>query len=199
LKKHSVEQLKKQFGIRLRSYRMAIGLPLNYFAEMHHTTPSYLSRIESGRHNPSLETMQQYADTFGIAFYELANPDFPIPPLSSMPLPTRRAVERFRKEQQQKEAEREHLKETGSGVYATGLARTLRSLLEEGFFRTPRTSKKVFLKLHPDADPDALTPEQHEAIGRITGTLVRGRFPKLLNKLEPLPGKRAMRFVEKEG
>ena len=42
-----------------------------------------------------------------------------------------------------------------------------------------------------------LSAADRKAIARITGTLTRGRFLLLLEKLAPLPGSMAVRFVEK--
>ena len=110
---------------------------------------------------------------------------------------TRRAVAKVEKEGRQKAADKQKLKDAGAGIYRIGLAKSLHGLIEAGFFRKPHTSKEAFLKLNPNIIPTQLSAADRKAIARITGTLTRERFLLLLDKLAPLPGSTAVRFVEK--
>lgn len=54
--------LRKQFGIRIKELRLATGLSQEAFADRCGFARSYMSRIERGVANPSLDALQVLAD-----------------------------------------------------------------------------------------------------------------------------------------
>jgi len=191
-------EAKVEFGIRFKLYRQASGLTQEEYADAYlNGNKSYVSQLERGQIDIQVNSMDQHAKHFGVRYFQLANPDFPVPTLAEMPAPIRRTAAKAAKEREKAEADRQAKREAGKGVYKTGTAAGLHTLITSGFFKTPRTSREVYLKLNPGVEGKALTSDQSKAIGQITGTLSKGRFAKLLDKLAPLPGSTAVRFVEK--
>lgn len=60
-----------QFGQRVRELRLATGLSQEEFAERCGFARSYMSRIERGGANPSLDAIQVLADAFRVKPREL--------------------------------------------------------------------------------------------------------------------------------
>lgn len=192
-------EAKVEFGIRFKLYREASGLTQEEYADTYlNGNKSYVSQLERGKIDIQVNSMDQHAKHFGVRYFQLANPEFPIPLLEEMPATIRRIAAKVAKKREKAEAERDAKREAGEKVYKTGTAADLHNLIVEGFFKKPRTSRETYLKLNPDVNSGSLTNDQNKAIGNITGTLSKGRFAKLLNKLDPAPGSTAVRFVEKE-
>lgn len=58
--------LRKRFGLRVKELRQATGLSQEAFADRCGFARSYMSRIERGRANPSLDAVQDLADALGV-------------------------------------------------------------------------------------------------------------------------------------
>jgi len=160
------------------------------------TKSNYISELENGLSNPSLEMLIRYANFYGVEFYELANPKFPVPVFDQLPPATRRSIHALKKRQQKAKEKAEVQKVVNRREGIPGRAKQLHALLASGFFEKPKTAKDAFLKLHPDISKRQLTHHTAE-IGKITVTLSQGRFFKLLDKLASEPGTTAVRFIEK--
>lgn len=63
--------LKILFGHRLRELRQAKGMSQEAFADHCGFARSYMSRIERGAGNPSLDAIQALADALGVEVVEL--------------------------------------------------------------------------------------------------------------------------------
>lgn len=63
--------LRKRFGQRVKELRQATGLSQEAFADRCGFVRSYMSRIERGRANPSLDAVQVLADSLGIEVFKL--------------------------------------------------------------------------------------------------------------------------------
>lgn len=63
--------LRKQFGQRVRELRLASGLSQEAFADKCGFARSYMSRIERGRGNPSLDAIQALADALHVKVGDL--------------------------------------------------------------------------------------------------------------------------------
>lgn len=161
------------------------------------TSQKYISDIEKGESNPSLETIIRYAVFFGVEYFEFANPKYPVPTFDQLPFITRKAIQAHRKKQQSEKTKVEQRKATNKAEGIPGRAKQLHALLESGFFRRSRTAKEAFIKLNPGVSKQDLG-DYAEEITRITITLSQGKFLKLLDKLEPAPGTTAVRFVTKD-
>lgn len=63
--------LRKRFGQRVKELRQASGLSQEAFADRCGFARSYMSRIERGGANPSLDAVQVLADALGIEVFRL--------------------------------------------------------------------------------------------------------------------------------
>lgn len=180
----------------MRSFRKAATLSQRDFASFMDTGKTYISQLELGIANPTFEILIYYAAFFGVEYYELGNPDFPVPTFDQLPAATRRAIHKLKKQQREAKEKAEVEKAANKEEGVPGRAKQLHALVASGFFKKPKTAKNAFLKLHPGITEKQLSDHTAE-IGKITVTLSQGKFPKLLDKLEPAPGSTAVRFVEK--
>jgi transcriptional regulator with XRE-family HTH domain len=69
--------LRKRFGDRVRELRQAIGLSQEAFADHCGFARSYMSRIERGKGNPSLDAIETLAVVLRVETYELFTTDKP--------------------------------------------------------------------------------------------------------------------------
>ncbi len=67
--------LRKHFGQRIKELRHATGLSQEAFADRCGFARSYMSRIERGSANPSLDAIQIIADGFGVSVSRLFDND----------------------------------------------------------------------------------------------------------------------------
>ena len=58
--------LRKRFGCRVRELRKASGLSQEEFADKVGFARTYMSRIETGAANPSLDAIQALADSLAV-------------------------------------------------------------------------------------------------------------------------------------
>lgn len=58
--------LRRRFGEKVKALRLASGMSQEAFADKCGFARSYMSRIERGRANPSLDAVQVLADAFGV-------------------------------------------------------------------------------------------------------------------------------------
>ena len=63
--------LRKQFGERVKSLRLASGISQEAFADKCGFARSYMSRVERGLANPSLDAVEVLADALGVKVSEL--------------------------------------------------------------------------------------------------------------------------------
>ncbi len=64
-------QLNRQFGTCIRSLRLEAGMSQAVFGEKCGFYQTYLSRIETGRANPTLNAIEVIANTLGMSVFEL--------------------------------------------------------------------------------------------------------------------------------
>mgnify|MGYP001607580008 CR=1 FL=1 len=63
--------LRHRFGHRIRELRLATGMTQEAFADHCGFARTYMSRIETGGANPSLDAIKVLADALGIELSEL--------------------------------------------------------------------------------------------------------------------------------
>ena len=63
--------IRQRFGMRFKSLRLATGMSQEAFADKCGFARSYMSRIERGRANPSLDAIEALADALGVEVREL--------------------------------------------------------------------------------------------------------------------------------
>lgn len=185
------------FGRQIQVYRKAAGLTQQDFAYFMDTDSSYISKLEKGLTNLSLEMMIRYAGFFGVKHYELSNPKFSTPAFDQLPAGTRKAITKLKTQQQKTKDSAEKTKAANKAEGVPGRARQLHGLVASGYFKRSRTAKDIFIKLNPSVPKKDLHAYAEE-LGKITTTLSQGKFPRLLDKLEPALGSTAVRFVVKD-
>ncbi|MBI5907018.1 MAG: helix-turn-helix transcriptional regulator [Burkholderiales bacterium] len=67
----TTSSLRKRFGQRVRELRKASGLSQEAFADKCGFARSYMSRIERGAENPSLDAIQTLADALRVPVSKL--------------------------------------------------------------------------------------------------------------------------------
>lgn len=63
--------LTQQFGSRVRTLRLASGMSQVVFGEKCGFYQTYLSRIETGQANPTLNAIEVIANTLGMSVFDL--------------------------------------------------------------------------------------------------------------------------------
>ena len=63
--------IRQRFGMKFKSLRLATGMSQEAFADKCGFARSYMSRIERGRANPSLDAIEVLADGLGVEVKEL--------------------------------------------------------------------------------------------------------------------------------
>lgn len=195
--KDKIIAVKERFGQRLRAFRKEGKLSQLDFAELMSVGKNYISELEAGSASPSLDTVIKYAAFFGVEYYELGNPKYPVPKFEQFPKASRAAIIKLRERQQAIKAKAAEAKAQGKEAGVSGRAKRLHGLIDAGFFNRSKTARETFAKLNPKVK-EADYPQYNIEIIKITSTLSSGRFIKLLDKLEPTPGTTAVRFVIKD-
>ncbi|MDP9522414.1 helix-turn-helix domain-containing protein [Pseudomonas putida] len=63
--------LQHQFGTRVRELRLALGMNQEAFADKCGFARTYMSRIETGGANPSINAIKVLADALGVSIADL--------------------------------------------------------------------------------------------------------------------------------
>ncbi|WP_223630422.1 helix-turn-helix domain-containing protein [Pseudomonas atacamensis] len=63
--------LQHQFGLRVRELRLAMGLNQEVFADKCGFARTYMSRIETGAANPSINAIKVLADALDVSISDL--------------------------------------------------------------------------------------------------------------------------------
>ncbi|MEX3772257.1 helix-turn-helix domain-containing protein [Pseudomonas sp. MYb118] len=63
--------LQCQFGLRVREMRLAMGVSQEAFADKCGFARTYMSRIETGGANPSINAIKVLADALGVSISDL--------------------------------------------------------------------------------------------------------------------------------
>jgi len=69
--------IRKRFGLRIKQLRVASGISQEEFADHAKVARSYMSRIERGGANPSLDAIERLAEALGVdvqALFEIVEP-----------------------------------------------------------------------------------------------------------------------------
>lgn len=144
------------FGAQLKRFRAVTGLTQKEFSAFTGTTDSYLGKVERGIINIGADNMEMYASTFGVKFYELANPNFPVPKLEEMPNTLQEYVYSIR-----------NIRKSGSKMPALKITKYLDPIIESDFLTTPRTAKmiaeEIKMKVDVTIPPGRITSELTKA------------------------------------
>ena len=70
----------KEYGNRVRAFRKEANISQEALATFAKLYQSYIASIEKGDINIGILAQQTLSNTFGVKHYQLADPDFPVPP-----------------------------------------------------------------------------------------------------------------------
>ena len=167
------------FGAQLRLYREKVGLTQAEFANLHKTDKSFITKVENGKVAIGIDLMDAYAASFGIAYYEMGNPHFRIPPLRRMPAALHEYLAAIKAERK-------------SRKLAPGLKITLYldPVIDSDFLQTPQTARMI---------ADEIKQRFNVTIppGRITAELTRApRNEKVKRVSQALDGTAARNWYQ---
>ncbi len=153
------------------------------------TRGAYIVMVEKGKVGIGLANLEKYARFFGVTYYEMGNPDYPVPTWDELPPASKLKINKAKDAIASQAQDRKV-------VYRdrTINAKQLHELYAGGYFGVPRTSRETFRTLRPDI-PESEYPKHFRNIAKISDTLSKGKFAKLLDKLEPVAGSTSVRFV----
>lgn len=66
-----MKSVRRRFGERIRLLRIATGMSQEAFADRCGFARTYMSRVETGGANPSLDALQTFATALGMPLSEL--------------------------------------------------------------------------------------------------------------------------------
>jgi transcriptional regulator with XRE-family HTH domain len=119
---------KAQFGIQLDRYINASGLTQEEFASYMQTGAAYIRKILKGKTSVGIDILEKYALFFGVQYYEMCNPKFPIPSFESMPATLRNYVKQMKSERLEKKGTpRQKLAPFVDDVLATNFLKTAKT------------------------------------------------------------------------
>lgn len=66
-----LQRLQKRIGGRLKARRLKLGLSQESVAKVCKLSPSYLSQLEAGLRNPTIDMLYRLGKTLGVTLHEL--------------------------------------------------------------------------------------------------------------------------------
>jgi len=78
------DKAKIEFGIQLKKYRINAGISQGQLAQAIEKNQSYIVSIEKGDRSLGIDYMETLSAYFGVKYYDLANPKFPVPSKSEL-------------------------------------------------------------------------------------------------------------------
>ena len=70
---------RRELGKRIRAYRNAAGITQTQLAEAIGKQQPYIGPLEKGERNMGLDLIAIISKCFGVKWYQLADPDYPVP------------------------------------------------------------------------------------------------------------------------
>lgn len=168
---------KKEFGEIARRYREHFGFGQHDIGELSDLTQPEYSNIENGEKSIDIDRVDQVAEAYGLRYYEMSNPKFPIPAFAELPAKTQAKILEIR----------DRPKKTKN--YKIDLAGELDKIIESGFIDQPRTALEIWEQL-----PEELRKKVKPV--RISDLLGKEPRKSLVTKIPPLPGEgRAFHYI----
>jgi len=131
-----------------------------------------------------------------VLYYQFVNPEFNPPKFDELLASNCRKIAQLEKAKQAATAKMLKAKAEQKEKGLPGRAAQLHALISNGFFKKPKTARQAFARLNPGI-PESAFGNYTEELTKITGTLSKGKFAKLLDKLEPKEKSTTVRFVVK--
>lgn len=156
-----------EFGFQLSKYLAHFELIEADLARVFNTNSHYVKEILTGKKGTTLKTAEKYSNFFGTRYYELANPNFPMPNFESLPNTTKEAIL--------------HRKNIGTKIiernYENDIAGNLDKIIDEtDLLLKPSTAEELRLQF-PENIRDKITTN------RITNLLKKSGRNKIVIKV----------------
>jgi len=163
-----------EFGLQLDAYIKHFGLERTDIGNLLSTTVRSIDKIIAGEKGVVLKTMEKIAGFFGIAYYEMANPNFPFPTLEELPQSTRDII--LNRENSDK-PDRD---------YEAQFTKHLEDIVKGNFLREEHTAKQVLGEM-----PKEIRENEKYKPARITDAFKNGALAKFV----VVVGKRGREYV----
>jgi len=160
----TVEQFKIEFGKQIKKYLNASGLSKNDLAKLINSSIKNVTEIINGNVGLNIDKMIKIASIFNVTYYNLANPNFPLPNFTDLDKPTKDLIEK-RKITGVKTIDKNHT-----------LANELNRLIKEGKLNQPNTAKNLLAYMDPslkERNPSEITSLLNKAPRNETIILIR--------------------------
>ncbi|WP_214228827.1 helix-turn-helix transcriptional regulator [Pedobacter sp. B4-66] len=160
---------KGEFGKRARVYREHFNLNQEDLATLMDILQPDYSEIESAKKSIGLDRAQLVATVYGIKYYSMADPNYPIPQFDQLPIATQNAIS--------------IRKEVGLNPrdYNVNLADNLNNVLNSDFLNTPHTAEEIWAQL-PEEVRNKVEPR------RITDLLGKSPRNSIIQKIPASAG-----------
>lgn len=150
----------KEYGKRVKAYRKAANISQEVLAKIAELHQPYIAAIEKGDVNIGILAQETLSDTFGVKYYQLSDPDFPIPSKNQL-------RENIKHYIASKNIDPGYLKDE-----TQNFATYMDELLKSDFLATERTGKEIAekykelfgLEISPTRISDMLSREPRKGI-----------------------------------
>ncbi|SEN07439.1 Transcriptional regulator, contains XRE-family HTH domain [bacterium A37T11] len=163
--------ISSHFGKQLRRFREYTGLTQQQYADYLDLTFTHINNVELGKSSVTIKSMAIISDSFGVAYFNFANPNFPIPPLEKMPAALRKYIKEVKKEKIEKKKQPRVI-----------LAPYLDKVLASDLLKTPRSAAEIAAAIEK-AECTRIDP------AKITGLLSIHPRNKLVRVIPPEKGR----------
>ncbi|WP_400261301.1 helix-turn-helix domain-containing protein [Sphingobacterium sp. SG20118] len=130
-------EYKVEFGKQVKKYLDASGLSENDLAKLLNSSIKNVTEIISGNVGLTIDKMIKIGSIFNVTYYNLANPNFPLPNFTDLDELTKDLIEK-RKITGVKTKDKNH-----------ALANELNRLIKEGSLNQPNTAKNLLTHMTP--------------------------------------------------
>jgi hypothetical protein len=161
-----------QFGGQIKKYLKCFNLYPEDIAYALKTNTESIALIINGNKRVYLETIEKIADLFGLAYYEMGNPDYPIPSEKDLPENTKLIIKK-------REIDGEPKKYGDHDIN-----QSLDDIFRGSFLEIPRTTTEIAKEL-PHSIPSTV-----RTASRVSDAIKKGTWDGLIAKLPKPDGER---------
>ncbi len=157
-------EYKIEFGKQIKKFLNASGLSENDLAKLINSSIKNVTEIINGNVGLNIDKMIKIASIFNVTYYNLANPNFPLPDFMDLDKPTKDLIEK-RKITGVKTIDKNHT-----------LANELNRLIKEGKLNQPNTAQNLLAYMDPslkERNPSEITSLLNKAPRNETIILIR--------------------------
>lgn len=161
-----------QFGEQIKTYLKRFKLYPEDIAYALKTNAESIVKIINGDKSVYLETVEKIADIFGVKYYQMADPEFPLPSKKNLPENTKTLIEE-RKASGEPKKYGDH-----------DLNQELDKIFRGNFLEIPRTTTEIANEL-PRSIPSTV-----RTASRVSDAIKKGTWEGLIAKLPKPDGER---------